>query len=365
MSGVICEVVMEFQEQLREYENRSTALIEESPQMDEQNTRRKIIEPLIEVLGWDILSSEVELEYSVQMGSGTKKVDYALKLEGAPVVFIEAKGCDSDISEGHTNQLKSYMRQVGVDWGMLSNGRKFVIYRRDKTTNRPSEISLADFPLAKVGNSGNLLRALSRRSIETGESERIADNIEAIQSAAAKLKDNKEYIAERITQNVTGEVGEAVSQIVEDQSKKFVDNLISALNTRIHSVELRVISQEKSKSSNVNYVINVVNNGSRLEQFVGENQTEAMVEAVEWFITEYDLLEEIEVPYIPGTGQGSRALINDQPYHIDGQKMRQFSEIENGAYIFTNLSSDDKTRYISELANKVQLDCEFGGGWRP
>jgi len=85
---------MVLREGLSEYAERSVGLIENSPQMDEENTKRKIIEPLIELLGWDILSSDVELEYSVQMGSGTKKVDYALKREGTPVVFVEAKGCD-------------------------------------------------------------------------------------------------------------------------------------------------------------------------------------------------------------------------------------------------------------------------------
>jgi len=85
--------------------------------MDEQNTKRKIIEPLLELLGWNMLSSDVELEYSVQMGTGTQKVDSALKIEGTPVVFIEAKGCDTPI-DGHEGWLTSYMRQVGVDWGM-------------------------------------------------------------------------------------------------------------------------------------------------------------------------------------------------------------------------------------------------------
>jgi hypothetical protein len=52
-------------EELSEYADRSSGLISDSPQMDEENTKRKIIEPLIELLGWDILSSDVELEYSV------------------------------------------------------------------------------------------------------------------------------------------------------------------------------------------------------------------------------------------------------------------------------------------------------------
>jgi hypothetical protein len=109
-------------DELAEYVEQSQSLIDASPQMDEQNTRRKLIEPLLELLGWNMLSPEVELEYSVQMGVGTKKVDYALMLEGTPVVFVEAKGVDSSISDSHRSQLKSYMRQTGVDWGLLTNG---------------------------------------------------------------------------------------------------------------------------------------------------------------------------------------------------------------------------------------------------
>ncbi|MFB6150338.1 MAG: restriction endonuclease subunit R, partial [Haloarculaceae archaeon] len=94
---------MTFREELSEYVERSASLIEDSPQMDEENTKRKILEPLIDLLGWDILSlsSEVELEYSVQMGSGSKKVDYALKREDTPVVFVEAKGCDTSLEQSH------------------------------------------------------------------------------------------------------------------------------------------------------------------------------------------------------------------------------------------------------------------------
>ncbi|MDL0132285.1 type I restriction enzyme HsdR N-terminal domain-containing protein [Halobacterium salinarum] len=169
---------MTLREELSEYAERSAGLIEDSPQMDEENTKRKIIEPLIELLGWDILSSDVELEYSVQMGSGTKKVDYALKREGTPVVFVEAKGCDTPLDQSHENQLKSYMRQVGVDWGLLTNGRKFEIFRRDVSSNRPNEISLAEFSIEDVPNNEDPLKALSQEYIDSGESRQIAEKIE-------------------------------------------------------------------------------------------------------------------------------------------------------------------------------------------
>jgi hypothetical protein len=82
-------------ESVTEYVDRSQALVDADSQMDEQNTKVKIIQPLIDLLGWDLYSTAVELEYGMQVGSGHKKVDYALMLDDTPVVFIEAKGCDS------------------------------------------------------------------------------------------------------------------------------------------------------------------------------------------------------------------------------------------------------------------------------
>lgn len=217
------------EEELEAYVEQSQSLIDSSPQMDEQNTRRKLIEPLLELLGWNMLSADVELEYSVQMGAGTKKVDYALMMEGTPVVFVETKGVDSTVSDSHRDQLKSYMRQTGVDWGLLTNGSSFEILRRISEGRRPNESSLGKFRLDELIDNANLLRAISRELIETGESDTIAKNIETTRRAATKLQENKEEISNQITQVITKEVGESVSQTVERGAKQFVDSLSTAL----------------------------------------------------------------------------------------------------------------------------------------
>lgn len=216
-------------DELGDYIERSRSLVDSSPQMDEQNTRRKLIEPLLEILGWDMLSEDVELEYSVQMGVGTKKVDYALLIEGAPVVFVEAKGVDTAISDSHRNQLKSYMRQVGVDWGLLTNGVQFELLKRKKNQERPDEVSLGNVSLEDLEDNAHFLHTLSRESIKTGEAERIAENIETTRRAATDLREKKEAIADRITQVVTDEIGDSVSQTVQDGAKQFVDVLATSL----------------------------------------------------------------------------------------------------------------------------------------
>lgn len=354
---------MSLNSDLEEFQSRSNRLIDESPQMDEQNTKRKIIEPLIEILGWEILTNEVELEYSVKMGAGTKKVDYALLSEGSPVVFIEAKGLDTKIVDTHIDQLTSYMRQVGVDWGLISNGQTYQIFRRDRSSTRPNEVSLANFGIDDITENQHPLRALSKEAIERGESERIAEKIQSIQSAMNDLQEKKEDLAEEISEVISVQIGESVSQVVEDEAKIFIDNLIATLDTRAHRFESERSSKESPTTSDSEYSIVLKKDGTIVQRFSDETQVQAMADVVNFLIGNYQLLDIIDIPYVPGTGRGTRALINDAPVHTNGAEMRQYKELANGYYLFTSLSAEDKFRYLSELPELVDLEVEFSDNW--
>jgi len=355
---------MSLHDDLSRFKERSVQLIEASPQMDEENTKRKIIEPLVELLGWDILSSDVELEYSVQMGSGTKKVDYALKREGTPVVFVEAKGCDTPLGQSHERQLKSYMRQVGVDWGLLTNGWNFEIFRRDVSSNRPNEISLAKFTIERVPANEHPLKALSRGSIDSGESQQIAEKIESVQNAVASLRKNKETLAEDVTGEVTEVAGSTVSQQIEDEAKAFVDDLIEMLEEEAHRTAIvQNPTGDDDETEDGEYIIHLTRNGDEIFRVAEDVQSEAVGSLVNYLIGEKELLAEIEIPYIPGTGQGSRALLNDEPQHPNGSDMRGQQRVSGGYYLLTNLNSEAKKRYVSELPEKVGLECEFSENW--
>ena len=371
---------MGIQEDLADYVERSSGIIDESPQMDEQNTKRKIIEPLIEVLGWDILSSDVELEYSVQIGTGTKKVDYSLNLEGTPVVFVEAKGCDTTIIDIHRNQLRSYMRQVGVDWGLLANGRVFEIYRRDHSSSRPNENSLAQFSLQEATDHRQILKALSKDSIDTGESRQIAEKVEAAQKAVRTLQKNKEQLAEEVAGVVTNIIGESISQHVEDEAKIFVDNVISSLEDQAHRTDIaqtrrttisasdgrrtggRSTSESRSAPEN-DYTVQLTEEDTMIYSASGDIQAKVMADTVDYLFQNRDLGEEIELPFVPGTGKGKYALVNEDPVHTDGGEMRLYEELSNGWYLYTALGAEPKKRYISQLVEKVGLECEYGGDW--
>ena len=74
----------------------------------ERNTQKRIVEPLLEILGWSFQRGEVFLEYPIKMGAKPSRVDYALQLEEKPVVLVETKAFDQDLTEDEARQAISY-----------------------------------------------------------------------------------------------------------------------------------------------------------------------------------------------------------------------------------------------------------------
>jgi hypothetical protein len=212
------------------YVEQSQSILEESPQMDEQNTKVKLVQPFISLLGWDMYSANVELEYPVQVGVGTKKVDYALMVENSPRVFIEAKGCDTTITDSEVDQLRSYMRQeLEVKWGILTNGEEFEIFRKSTSDGTDGELSLGRFSLADLQKNPEILEIISKEAIMSGESDDWVRRIEETRAAIDHLQDHKGRVANEVADVVTDEVGEVSTLQLETESKEFVDTLIRSL----------------------------------------------------------------------------------------------------------------------------------------
>ncbi|MFC6733917.1 type I restriction enzyme HsdR N-terminal domain-containing protein [Haladaptatus sp. DYSN1] len=231
------------------YVERSLGLIEADPQMDEENTKAKLIHPLIDLLGWEIYSTAVELEYGMQIGTGHKKVDYALMLEETPVVFIEAKGCDTSLTDSHRSQLRSYMRVAGVNWGLLTNGKSFELLKTKPDAARPTEVTLATVGLADLSTQDDILRLLSHEAIQSGESESVARELEKTQQSIRTLRDEKDAIAEDVAQVVFDTIGEMKHHQVETEAKAFVDRLIAAFQGGLEEDDAPKGSPQESTAS--------------------------------------------------------------------------------------------------------------------
>lgn len=233
-------------EEVDEYVERCEQLIEASPQMDEQNTKVRLVQPFLELLGWDLYSTEVELEYTVPMASGSTHVDYALLVGDSPVVFVEAKPVRSNLTDNDVQQLKSYMRQeLDADWGILTNGKTFEVLTKSGYQNGGAEVSVVRFDLDDLAEDHDVLELLSKESIRSGRADEIAEQVAETNEAIRYLRENEDSVTGTVKESVESEVGE-LSIDLEEQSREFVQNLVTVLN------EQRQFVGEESSSETEN-----------------------------------------------------------------------------------------------------------------
>lgn len=346
-------------DKLNEYVERAKSIISEAPQMGETNTKEMLVRRFIKVLGWQFLPSEIKLEYPVRMASRKTKVDYALMLEGTPVVFVEAKGLDTTLTNEHQEQITSYLHnEEGVEWGLLTNGKKYQFFRYNR---KPSGLLLGTLQLEEIPRKSDIVKTLSKESVVAGESEQIAEKVRARRAAVSGLKSSKEDIAERIAAVVTNHIGESsISSTVEAEAKELVDRVVDTLEERGEKLEeadqTDVVQPEPSTGSTEGDDILLIEDGSTVSSFQSSTQADTMAEAVRYLIERYDLLNKLSLPYVPGN---KKAVLNDSPYHPNGDKMRSSRQLTSNCHLETHNNKRGKEKELNRLARRCGVEFEF------
>jgi len=104
---------------------------ESVPRLSEADTKAYFIEPIIAALGW-IGMGVVTREYYVK--NSQEFMDYVLfgsndrGLTKAPVLAIETKALQTDLTEKHAAQLVQYCAVDGIEWGALTNARELQFF---------------------------------------------------------------------------------------------------------------------------------------------------------------------------------------------------------------------------------------------
>lgn len=96
--------------------------------LNEQNTKASLIEPVLEVLGWEIRDPD-EVHREFRPKGRDKPVDYALKLLRKPRLFLEAKGLGESLADRKwIGQVLGYAVVAGVEWCVLTDGNEYRFY---------------------------------------------------------------------------------------------------------------------------------------------------------------------------------------------------------------------------------------------
>lgn len=206
----------------------------------EANTKKRIIEPLIELLNWDFKSDEVRLEHPVQIGSRTSKVDYALVLEGKPVVFIEAKSFDTELADDESNQIISYGRVDDVRWAALTNGRVIKVFDT-KSGKTERECIIGEVNLTALPVNFEELMLIHRDSILSGEIESTVERLLATRKAIRNLKQKRSQLVEEFQTILLKITGDVVKLRVQNISSQLANQAIQLFETQIQPQSKKVL----------------------------------------------------------------------------------------------------------------------------
>ena len=100
--------------------------------LSETDTRQGLINPLFRALQWDFTDFD-SIKSELRVPHFNEPVDYAFysskKTTDKPVLLLEAKRLGSNLGhKNHIKQLTSYLGATGVQWGVLSDGNRYVLY---------------------------------------------------------------------------------------------------------------------------------------------------------------------------------------------------------------------------------------------
>ncbi len=201
-------------------------VLRSSEDLDEENTKRKIIDPLLLEFGWDLFGDNVSKAFKLQVGSKVEEVDYALLVDNSPKVFLEAKRLSSKLTDSNAKQVLSYGRIGGVRWCVLSNGRIFKIFNSDWGTE-PEDALFRSFELNPSSSPPDDISLLSRDLIRGGELDRkardsqfdmrvravLSEILDELRQEVMKSARNK--IFSRVKQDVPGATRQRIAKTVE------------------------------------------------------------------------------------------------------------------------------------------------------
>lgn len=182
--------------------------------LNEANTKALLIEPILAALGWDVADLDsVTREYKVYDGT---YLDYALIVEAKAVLFCEAKPTGKRLEDPKwVSQTINYANNEGVVWCVLTDGLRWRVFKANEAVTMAKklafEVTLEE--LTDPERRDNALRLFAHLT------------------PAAVAEGDLSALGTQIF--VDGRVREALSQLVDEPTKKFLDAIRAAIGPDI------------------------------------------------------------------------------------------------------------------------------------
>lgn len=142
---------MGFSEDIKELAKRISQVKDKA--MTEEATKMSMILPFFQLLGYDIFDhTEFCPEYTADVGiKKGEKVDYAILINGQPVILIEAKAAGKKLDK-HSSQLFRYFVTTPAKFAILTNGTVYKFYTDLEEQNKMDKDPFMEFDISDLND---------------------------------------------------------------------------------------------------------------------------------------------------------------------------------------------------------------------
>ena len=196
---------MDFKDELQQFAARLSS-IKDSIQTEEA-TKMSMIAPFFNLLGYDIFNpKEFCPEFTADVGiKKGEKVDFAILMDGNPVILIEAKVINKKL-EKHDSQLFRYFSTTSAKFAILTNGVIYKFYTDLAETNKMDKDPFYEF---------NIFNLSEQDIVEIQKFRKDEFDIEKLTDNASILKSTY-YFRQELQSNINSPSDEFVKLFLKD-----------------------------------------------------------------------------------------------------------------------------------------------------
>jgi hypothetical protein len=224
----------------------------------EESTKTSLILPFLEALGYDFHDpTEVLPEYVADFakkrsGGPPEKVDYAIHLNGVPVMFLECKAVDADPSF-HSGQLGRYFNATtSVKVAVVTNGVRYLFFTDLEEPNIRGGKPFFEFDvLAFTEREVETLEAFSKTFFDAGLVRQRAEDIIYTGTVTNYVRELLRNPSEPFTRWLLGEIHITTGRLTAQRVEKFMPIVKKAIQTTLLDMATRSIKQETDEPAHV------------------------------------------------------------------------------------------------------------------
>lgn len=183
----------------------------------ERAVQLRAVEPLLEILGWDVRGPEVvpETELSGQT------VEYLLRIEAQPAVAVRTVPPGTDPTTGALDRLESGLASGAVSRAMVADGRTIVLVLADGDDVHRRSILFQALP-EHADALGQFHRSVLEETVTPARTDR--------REAARRLAANRDAVVDAVTAEIVSVTGSEFEDVVAEESTRTIDALLEQLD---------------------------------------------------------------------------------------------------------------------------------------